>query len=82
MKKWMYRWIVAFAVIFTFLTCSKDSVPEDGVKNLIIIEENNRLQKVVPTAQVKANIEGFVVDETGKGISGAEVKAGGKTATT
>lgn len=62
----------SFLLFVIFTSCKKDKVEES--KNPVIQIENGRLDKVIPKENITTYLQGFILDESGKPIVGAQVK--------
>ena len=74
--------LYALFVLALLAQCKKDTSntnEKDSIISEIIVEQNKRLEKVVPTTTNTAFLHGIVLDESGNPLSGVEVITGDKT---
>lgn len=74
--------LYTFSFLALLTQCKKDTSnnnEKDPIISEIIVEQNMRLEKVVPTTTNTAFLHGIVLDESGNPLSGVEVITGDKT---
>lgn len=67
------NFLLLLTYLLLFSSCNKDSFKIIETKNPIVLEENERFERVIDKSKIKTYLQGKVLDESGTAVAGAEV---------